>query len=57
MHRAGDSKWIEFSIDGRVTGVETTQTVACLPGGTWPGSSAVQLAVGKCTRLLESEGQ
>ena len=57
MHRAGDSGWIEFSVDGRATGAETTRTVSCVPGGAWPGRSAVQLAAGKCTRLLQSEGQ
>ena len=57
MHRAGDSGWIEFSVDGRAMGAETTQTVACVPGGAGPGGSAVQLAAGKCTRLLQSEGQ
>ena len=57
VHRAGDSGWIEFSVDGRATGAETTRTVSCVPGGAWPGRSAVQLAAGKCTRLLQSEGQ
>ena len=57
VHRAGDSGWIEFNVDGRATGAETTRTVACVPGGAWPGRSAVQLAAGKCTRLLQSEGQ
>ena len=57
VHRAGDSGWIEFSVDGRATGAETTRTVLCVPGGVWSGRSAVQLAAGKCTRLLQSEGQ
>ena len=57
MHRGGDSGWIEFSIDGHVTGAETTWTVAYVPGGAWPGRSAVELAAGKCTWLLQSEGQ
>ena len=57
VHRASDSGWLKFSIDSRATGAATTWTVAYIPGGAWPGRSAVQLAAGKCTRLLQAEGQ
>ena len=57
VHRAGDSGWIKISVDSRATGAEKTRTVSCVPDGAWPGRSAVQLAAGKCTRLLQSEGQ
>ena len=52
MYRAGDRGRIEFSVNSCTMGTETTRTVACVPGGAWPGHSAVQLAGGKCIWLL-----